>query len=540
MWDELPKEQKEEYKRMILAFASLSEMFAQKAATADGGKIAPIVNSKYQETVFQKAFDGFAEDIGNTSYDVSVKNVAADGTEKKYLVGIKTFGIGSGDQKIAQFKQYNVEWADTFAKIQQNSIDEKGERREQEDINNINGPLYYDIAKKIAEIRNMRIDSSIANLQGFKVAESDDVESVYHVLMPSSKKESPSISVGETSYNHIDIDKLEVIGCTSAEHPTNFFFSDGKHQYKFTSADSQLLMKFNNSEIVKEVWDVKFVDDAYAVFSDISDKLYGLSEDARGVSHHKKANITESYSWKIVDKNGDLSKFSGLNSFYGVGSKIPTENRVTEISKFIKKYQNVVSESVLQYVEKNLNEFLLSKATSYNARMRKAELREKTFSMAQTAQNEIFYNDLKSKMYRVSKNGREVYLPIPAAKKFHADHPNFFAPNAGLLKEDGKNLALPKDKRVFNLVFEPSHKKMVTIITQQYGKGIESLDEQSIMGEWILGGIFQFKDYAPLNGERLKKVGINGIRLYKIEGSNDVHIEFLWIDDEDLPDDYWE
>ena len=31
MWDELPVSQRNEYKRMILAFASLTEMFAQKA-----------------------------------------------------------------------------------------------------------------------------------------------------------------------------------------------------------------------------------------------------------------------------------------------------------------------------------------------------------------------------------------------------------------------------------------------------------------------------------------------------------------------------
>lgn len=55
MWNELPDSQKEFYKRMILAFASLSEMFAQKAdyesdndsGDEDSGKavaVAPIIN----------------------------------------------------------------------------------------------------------------------------------------------------------------------------------------------------------------------------------------------------------------------------------------------------------------------------------------------------------------------------------------------------------------------------------------------------------------------------------------------------------------
>lgn len=520
MWDELPKEQKEEYKRMILAFASLSEMFAQKA---DGGKIAPIVNSKYQETVFQKAFNGFAEDIGNTSYDVSVKNITSDGTEKKYLVGIKTFGIGSGDQKIAQFKQYNVEWADTFAKIQQNSLDEKGKRLEQEDINNINRPLYYDMAKKIAEIRNMRIDSSIANLQGFKVAESDDVESVYHVLMPSSKKESPSISVGETSYNHIDIDKLEVIGCTSAEHPTNFFFSDGNHQYKFTSADSQLLMKFNNADIVKEVWDVKFVDDAYAVFSDIADKIYGGSEVIEDVARHKMLNVTESYSWKIKTE-----PFSGFNSFFGVRPKNP-KSIPNAIFNLNKKYQNIISSGMLALVEMEMNKFFFVEEGKKINYKQKIDLRDKIINCAISAGNNEFVGDVRNILYRPKD---EVYLSIPNSRSFHVAHPEFFIQGADVLTA--------KKSCTFRLIFEPSGTAIESFVTQTNGKAIESATKQSILGEWILRGVFRLQDYEPLTEKRLKEVGINGMRLYKLESSNDVHLEFIWIDDEELPEDYWE
>lgn len=41
---------------MILEFASLTEMFAQK--TSDGDiDVAPIINSKYQETAFQRSFN---------------------------------------------------------------------------------------------------------------------------------------------------------------------------------------------------------------------------------------------------------------------------------------------------------------------------------------------------------------------------------------------------------------------------------------------------------------------------------------------------
>lgn len=69
MWFELSNDDKGVYKRLILAFASLSEAFAQKEdQSASQGKskvIRPIVNSKFQESCFQYAFNASAEDIGN-------------------------------------------------------------------------------------------------------------------------------------------------------------------------------------------------------------------------------------------------------------------------------------------------------------------------------------------------------------------------------------------------------------------------------------------------------------------------------------------
>ncbi|QWL82413.1 hypothetical protein SKZB199_0619 [Streptococcus sp. ZB199] len=60
MWENLKHEQKEKYKTLIINFASLSEAFSQKAEAEDFNDresyVAPIVNSKFQETVFQKLF----------------------------------------------------------------------------------------------------------------------------------------------------------------------------------------------------------------------------------------------------------------------------------------------------------------------------------------------------------------------------------------------------------------------------------------------------------------------------------------------------
>ena len=117
MWKDLLPEEKEEYKKLILAFSSLTEMFCQKSV--DDEILTPIINSKYQETIFQKVFGANAEDIGNTSYDASLKLKRGD-TEYKYLIGIKTFGINSGDQKIAQFKKVSPQFSKSIEIIKRN------------------------------------------------------------------------------------------------------------------------------------------------------------------------------------------------------------------------------------------------------------------------------------------------------------------------------------------------------------------------------------------------------------------------------------
>lgn len=58
------------------------------------------------------------------------------------------------------------------------------------------------------------------------------------------------------------------------------------------------------------------------------------------------------------------------------------------------------------------------------------------------------------------------------------------------------------------------------------------------MGEWILREVFQLGEYEPLTTERLEELNINGIRLTKYRGSKDIHLEFIWIDEENPPKGY--
>ena len=536
MWEDLPKNQKYEYERLILAFASLTGMFAQKSID-DNGETAPIINSKFQETAFQKAFNAYAEDIGNTSYDASLQY---DG--EKYLVGIKTFGISSGDQKVAQFKAKHDEWSKILEKIKTNAsgVDEK------EKINELNHDLYMTLAIRIAKIRNARIDSSKANIKGFMVDIDDShVHSVYHVLMPSSKNETPKILVGETAYDKISIDEIKIIGCTGKNNPTNFFFTDGKHTYKYTAADSQLHMNFDNRNIVCDEWNVKYADDAHAIFGKIADVVYPRDkelliegEDTEYLVTKEipdQREIEETYCWTIWNKDGETELYSGFNSFFGTGSKMGKDQRKQRIDRIYETYEKRVEGNVLYEIRQGMMEFLLEPASSFDEKAQKVRLREYLVKLAKESGAFDLKKDLYKTLYRPMD---EMYIPIPDSAQFHKDHPNFFGKNFGKLKPGTNKLALPKENRRFNLVFEPSGDVLPAYITQDNGKAIESAEKQTYLGEWILRGVFQLDEYEPLTSKRLVELNINGLRFTRYKGSEDIHIEFIWIDEDNPPKGY--
>lgn len=525
MWKDLPSDQRDEYKKMILAFASLSDVFAQKNDSSDSDtELVPIINSKYQETIFQKVFNASAEDIGNTSYDAAIRS-NFNGRIMKYLVGIKTFGIGSDAQKVAQFKANLPDWSNLINEIRKNGTDYEGKPLPKSEIDERNGDLYLELATFIADLRNERIESSKANLQGFKIeADEKNVESVYHILMPSKKGDKPSISVGEISYSEIDVGNIEILGCTSNTTPQNFNFTDGIHKYRFTAADCQLYMYFDNKNIVQDTWNVTYVEDAYSIFVKIAEENIG------------KDTISESYSWKIVNKDGEVERYSGWNAFYGLGTKLATNMRETAVNNAILDYEDKVPGRTLEILRKQMIDFLLFSPSNNDERKEKEQLREKIMETAEFTGN----NDLRDKVISlVYRPVNEMYIPVPNSKTFHTEHPDFFGPQIGTFQPNApQKLALDKEQRQFNLIFEPSGDKIRAFITEDNGKAIESVDKQTDLGQWILRGIFQLGDYEPLTAKRLKEMEINGLRLYKITGSDDIHLQFIWIDDKKLPDDY--
>lgn len=537
MWKSLPEDYRNEYKKLILAFASLTDMFSQKS---DGEEVtpSPIVNSKFQETVFQKALHAVGEDIGNTSFDASIRISKSDGSEEKYLVGIKTFGISSGDQKIAQFKTNHNEWAVLIDQMEKNAHD-GASLRTKEEIDLLNHDLYLDLAKKISNIRNERIMSSKECLRGFQINNNDDVYCVYHVLMPSKKGQDPKIYVGETLYSPISVEDIRIIGCTSSRNPTNFIFEDGVHTYKYTAADSQLYMKFNNKDIVLEDWDVIYADDAHDIFSEIASKIYSQNKK----DHELHTKYKESHSWSLFNSHGEVEMFSGYNSFFGIGSKLGKAQRDKTINHICKEISEKEQDFSVHQLNSDLSVFLTEKASSSEEKMKKAELRKNIVMNIQKISNPELIAKIKSLLFRPSS---EMYIPIPNSKQFHREYPDFFGKGIAEFEVDeatGKELSkLKKEKqdREFNLIFEPSGNSIKSFITQDNGKAIESVEKQTYLGEWILRKVFQLKEHEPLTVQKLNELEINGIRLYKLHNSNDIHLKFIWIDKDNLPEDYWD
>ena len=517
MWEHLKSEQKEKYKTLITNFASLSQAFSQKAESEDEGQteqfVAPIVNSKFQETVFQKAFNAVGEDIANTSYDASV---VVD-ENHKYLVGIKSFGINSGDQKIAQFKKDSQSWTDLLGDIKFHA----DIAADKETADKENYQRYEELARRIATLRNQRIESSKAQIKGFN-SDSVNVEAVYHVLMPTPKGENPKIFVGETSYLPVDIDNLVIEGSTTKNNPTNFRFTDGQHHYKYTAADSQLHMTFNNKDIVVDTWDVHYIEDPFSLF----ENLHLLTAEK------EQSDILETVSWVITDKHGNVEENSGFNAFNG-GSKLAKKDRLPRILKIQDKFKNILAPEELAFVTFSLEEILLKKWTSKEEKAQMKAIRQDLIHFVHNTGNEKLIKEIEQLVYRPVS---EVYIPLPDSKNFHDERPDFFGPRFGTFEPGSKKLTLSKEERTFKLRFLPSGDVINAYINQEAGKAIQSTDKQEILGNWILRGVFQLKEREVLTGQRLNELEINGIRLTKFK-NGEIGIEFIWIDTENPPSD---
>ncbi|MDU4411644.1 MAG: hypothetical protein E7I58_08845, partial [Streptococcus sp.] len=314
----------------------------------------------------------------------------------------------------------------------------------------------------------------------------------------------------------------QIKGSTNLKNPTNFRFTDGHHDYKYTAADSQLHMTFNNKEIIVDTWDVHYVEDPFYLF----DNLHLLTVDK------KAPDVLETVSWVITDKDGNVEENSGFNGFNG-GSKLAKKGRLPRIVKFQNRFKNELSSEEMAFAIYSLEEILLKSWKTKEEKNQMKIIREKLVDFAYSKNNQDLIKSIEKLVYRPVS---EVYIPIPESNHFHAERPDFFGKNIGTFKPRTKKLALSKENRTFKLRFLPSGDIIDAYINQDSGKAIQSIDKQDILGNWILRGVFQLAEREILTAQRLDELEINGIRLSKFK-NGEIGIEFIWIDVDNPPSD---
>lgn len=608
LWYEIDLSRRDEYKKMITQFASLTELFAQKKdrASEDVGSKKklqkPFISSKFQETVFKYAFDASIEDIGNTSYDASLdpevvrkpkgKNAEEcsekGGSNKRYLFGIKTFLVNDQSpdsfQKIAQFKAVaeslesangEKSWGDIIEDIRKNAKKCKTKK----EINEINKGCYEALAKKIAKARNGRIEASKALIA--KRLQDDvqktEFEAVYHFLMPSAQvngnEEKKVIYLGEIPYKKIG-EKIKIKGITDVKHPTNFIFEDEfNNEYKYTSADSQLYMKFKHEPVKDETWPVDFVENPYECFKSFFEKIAQEEEDKSELE--TAVQDGRSFSFLI-----QLEKYSGFNNFYGLSSKLSCSARNQTLDK-IRKWGEKEKDSDVCSIAKGIGNFMNMKI-NISTRLRSnicdqignlaiGEKNEENLKNLANTLNAYFGTDDKENLIDrkrilardelttkinalLEKNpvrykevsdwafsllwrtAYEMYIRLPIS--FNRMHPDFFKKGLFKIEENGKLNFVGKREK-FKMSFGPLKDDEIEMhLTQSSGKGLQSSGSQTRLGEWILRDVFQLKKWEPLTEQKLRESRINGFRLKKDE-TGLIHFEFIWIDVGNPPIDFW-
>ena len=188
IWEQYSKDQRNDYIQFLQVYGALSNLFRQKK-----GDLIPYLDSKFQETVFAKIFNGQNVDIGNTPHDV----LSVFGNDR-IGIGLKTWMSSKPSfQKVMQLKRY------------------------QDEIKQSRELSLESLALKISEIKNERMKSDYERL-----GLSED-KNIYHYITRDEGK----FIINECAYPLIDTNSLQNFNLT----PTAFSWSDGCKDY--TSGD---------------------------------------------------------------------------------------------------------------------------------------------------------------------------------------------------------------------------------------------------------------------------------------------------------------
>ena len=265
VWEQYSKEQKNEYIQFLQVYGALSNLFRQKQ-----GDLIPYLDSKFQETVFAKIFNGQNVDIGNTPHDV----LSVFGNDR-IGIGLKTWmGSKPSFQKVMQLKRY------------------------QHEINTFRNDL-ESLAFKISEIKNEKM------LSDYKRLGLSKDKNIYHYIT----RDEGRFLINECSYPLIDTDKLRDFNLTS----TAFSWTDGNKDYKYTFGDSQIWQKFDSKKhdtFILNQFDVKIIEDP---FSFLMKAYLDLIDSSKVI----EPDIIEVYLPLYSYQSKEVEEKSGLNAWNG-------------------------------------------------------------------------------------------------------------------------------------------------------------------------------------------------------------------------------
>lgn len=252
-----PSQQVEDYKQLLRISGSLSKLFSENKT--------PYLNYRLAENVFCKAFEASNE---------SRSDVSVDAVKGKVGIGLKTFLYKPSQvEKIAEFNKELALYA---------------------------GLPDLDIAKKISQSRNTRIDATIS------LYELTDL--IYHCVARNNGK----FIIYEVPMDRVTLNSVTKVGVSK----NSISFSDGINQYSFNKSKSTLFKKFIPPKTLTE-FDVEIIEDPYKVLLEVWDN-YGVDLSMPATSSDPDFIVLPLFS-----TNGDGSNYvpegSGLNQWNAKG-----------------------------------------------------------------------------------------------------------------------------------------------------------------------------------------------------------------------------
>ncbi|MFV0172334.1 NgoFVII family restriction endonuclease [Empedobacter falsenii] len=306
VWEQYSKEQRNDYIQFLQVYGALSNLFRQKQ-----GDLIPYLDSKFQETVFAKIFNGQNVDIGNTPHDV----LSVFGNDR-IGIGLKTWMSSKPSfQKVMQLKRY------------------------QDEIKQSRELGLESLAFKISEIKNERMKSDYERL-----GLSED-KNIYHYITRDEGK----FIINECAYPLIDTNRLQNFNLT----PTAFSWSDGCKDYKFTFGDSQIWQKFDSSRkdtLLLKQFDVKIIEDPFEFLLKAYLDLIGTTKEEIEPDIVEAYLPLYSYRSKEVEEKSGLNAWNGSSKNKGSDTLRPLNEVYIPIPReFHKKYPSFFIDNIFEF-----------------------------------------------------------------------------------------------------------------------------------------------------------------------------------------------